>query len=141
MIYTWKMPPQNEGDFTYRMQFGGILPSQRDELVGLMEGWRVVAESLKVYKLEETKLFIFERSFKTRSSFGYWLSKLPVRVEDVTRPKSKILNKKYKATSLTLAPPPEKLRRRCGLCGKPGHNKKTCPKAEDLEWLEENGLK
>jgi hypothetical protein len=123
----WMLRDGSES-YTYRLQMDYVGSKSHKKIFEIMEGWSKAGTIL--YQNKETEQgFIFQRTFTTEQEWKNWGKNFPYKLVEISS-----ISDRVKATSLGCKEHKKVGRpsgRRCGKCGKLGHNARTC-KGEEV---------
>lgn len=121
----WKITAEkNSSDCVYQMQVDGVTPGVRNRVEKALNGWDIIGEGTKKGK----EILIFSRNFKKQNAWLKWAKEFAhfklVELDKNGDPKKYVkigLRSGQGLTDKSVAG-----KRKCGKCGQPGHNARTC---------------
>lgn len=108
-IILWKNLIQEQ--HMYSIQFVSSSLRETNKILELLKDWKQVGEG---YNKDGKEIFIFSKIFPNSSEWEIWYKEAPKKLASINPTENKLeINKQTSG-------------RRCSLCGKYGHYKKTC---------------
>ena len=130
--HAWRLRLGDNKSFTYRLQINRVSNKAYEGILKKMAGWSVAAEQVATDKRNKIVL-VFQRNFASEEEFITWGQKFPYNLTEYSSTSDRPKN-----TKLGAAAPKKRGRKkgstnkrkngknRCSVCGKLGHNARTC---------------
>jgi len=130
--HAWRLRLGDNSLFTYRLQINKVSNKAYEGILKKMTGWSIAAEQVATDKRNKIVL-VFQRNFNSEDEFIAWGKKFPYNLTEYSSTSDRLKN-----TKLGAAAPKKRGRKkgstnkrkngknRCGVCGKLGHNARTC---------------
>lgn len=128
----WRLRLGDNSKYVYRLQANGVSDRAFPGLETTMRDWHLAAEQV----IPPGDLFVWQREFINEDAWITWAKNFPYPLVEISSTSDVVKSIKLGANFSKPRGRPSgsknkkvaKKQKTCGVCGKKGHNARTCPK-------------